>query len=84
MKAKNPSWGVGDIAKELGKKWEVCSNRAKFEALAAKDKKRYEAVSTSQLLLACGRVLHVFQKCSTFCSKLFSGHTLLHPTWPDY
>lgn len=44
MKAQFPSYGVGDIAKELGKRWEVCPNRPKFEQLAAKDKIRYEEV----------------------------------------
>ena len=42
VKAQFPSYGVGDIAKELGKRWEVCPNRPKFEQLAAKDKIRYE------------------------------------------
>jgi len=42
VRAINPSYGVGDIAKELGKRWEVCPNRPKFEAMAAKDKQRYE------------------------------------------
>jgi hypothetical protein len=42
VKAKNPGYSVGDVAKELGKRWEVCPNRAKYEALAAKDKERYE------------------------------------------
>jgi len=45
VKAVYPSYGVGDIAKELGKRWEVCPNKPKFEALAAKDKLRYEQVS---------------------------------------
>jgi hypothetical protein len=42
VRAMYPSYGVGDIAKELGKRWEVCQNRPKFEAMAAKDKLRYE------------------------------------------
>jgi len=42
VKAAHPSYGVCDIAKEMGKKWEVCTNRAKYETLAAKDKERYE------------------------------------------
>jgi hypothetical protein len=42
VRAKYPSYTVGDIAKELGKRWEVCTNRAKFEEIAAQDKKRYE------------------------------------------
>jgi len=36
---------VGDVAKELGRRWEVCTNKAKYEALAAKDKARYEQVT---------------------------------------
>jgi len=42
VKAIHPTYGVGDIAKELGKRWEVCPNKPKFESLAAKDKQRYE------------------------------------------
>jgi len=42
VKAKYPSYTVGDVAKELGKRWEVCPNKPKFEELAAKDKQRYE------------------------------------------
>jgi hypothetical protein len=42
VKSKYPSYGVGDIAKELGKRWEVCTQKPKFEALAQKDKARYE------------------------------------------
>jgi hypothetical protein len=42
VKAAHPSYTVGDIAKELGKRWESCPNRSKFEAIAAKDKQRYE------------------------------------------
>jgi uncharacterized short protein YbdD (DUF466 family) len=42
VKAKFPSYTIGDIAKELGKRWEVCTDRAKYDAIAAQDKKRYE------------------------------------------
>lgn len=44
VKAAHPNYTVGDIAKELGRRWETCSNKAKYEALAAKDKARYEQV----------------------------------------
>jgi len=44
VKAAHPSYSVGDIAKELGRRWETCSNKAKYEALAAKDRARYEQV----------------------------------------
>jgi len=42
VRAAHPSHTVGDIAKELGKRWEVCTNKPKYEAIAAKDKERYE------------------------------------------
>lgn len=43
----NPEYGVGDIAKELGRKWSDAdpSLKQKYEALAEKDKRRYEVVS---------------------------------------
>lgn len=37
-----PDYGVGDVAKELGKRWEVTSDRTKYDGQAQKDKKRYE------------------------------------------
>lgn len=42
VKKDFPNYTVGDIAKELGKRWEKCQNKAKFEALAKADKARYE------------------------------------------
>jgi hypothetical protein len=47
VRAKFPSYAVGDVAKELGKRWEACTNRAKFEALSAKDKERYARESAN-------------------------------------
>lgn len=44
MRAANPGIGVADVAKELGKRWEVCPNKPKFEQLASEDKARYERV----------------------------------------
>lgn len=48
VKALNPEYGVGDIAKELGKKWSDVepSTKSKYEAMAEKDKKRYEVEMT--------------------------------------
>jgi hypothetical protein len=40
-----PNATVGEIAKELGKRWEACTDRAKYEKMAQDDKKRYEKVS---------------------------------------
>lgn len=47
VKALNPEYGVGDIAKELGRKWSDCDAemKSKYEAMADKDKQRYERVS---------------------------------------
>lgn len=44
IKEKNPSFGVADIAKQLGRQWEVVGDKSKYEAQAAKDKARYEKV----------------------------------------
>lgn len=39
-----PDSTVGDVAKELGRRWNDCTEdqKSKYEALAAKDKARYE------------------------------------------
>lgn len=48
MKALNPQYGVGDIAKELGRQWSDVDPaiKSKYEKMAEKDKKRYEVVSS--------------------------------------
>lgn len=52
VKALNPEYGVGDIAKELGKKWSDVGSevKSKYEAMAENDKKRYERVSVQPTL----------------------------------
>ncbi|ESN95018.1 hypothetical protein HELRODRAFT_157726 [Helobdella robusta] len=47
VKAEFPSLSIGEVAKELGKRWEVCKNKDKYEAMAAKDKERYEKEKAS-------------------------------------
>jgi len=49
VKMANPEYGVGDIAKELGKKWSDASPelKSKYEAMAQKDKDRYEREITA-------------------------------------
>ncbi|KAJ8867109.1 hypothetical protein PR048_032972 [Dryococelus australis] len=44
VKAMNPEYGVGDISKELGRRWsDVAPDvKSKYEAMAEKDKARYE------------------------------------------
>lgn len=46
MKSQNPEFGVGDIAKELGRRWAEADSdvKSKYEAMAEKDKARYEKV----------------------------------------
>lgn len=48
----NPEYGVGDIAKELGKKWSDADpeTKSKYEAMAEKDKARYERVKYLNLM----------------------------------
>lgn len=47
VKSENPEYGVGDIAKELGRRWAEADSdeKAKYVAMAEKDKARYEKVS---------------------------------------
>lgn len=42
IRAANPQWSVGQVAKELGSRWGNCSNKTKFQKLAEQDKKRYQ------------------------------------------
>ena len=44
MKAKFPNLAASEVAKEMGKRWEACEDRAKYEKLALKDKERYAKV----------------------------------------
>ncbi|CAH0560218.1 unnamed protein product [Brassicogethes aeneus] len=49
VKAQNPEYGVGDIAKELGRRWADADPelKSKYEQLAAKDKARYDIEMTA-------------------------------------
>jgi len=49
VRAEQPDSSVGDIAKELGKRWGVVTpeHKKKYEQLATKDKARYEKESTA-------------------------------------
>lgn len=42
VRAANPSYTVGDVAKELGTRWGVVTDKTKYEGMAEEDKKRYE------------------------------------------
>jgi len=42
VKKQYPSYGVGDIAKELGRRWGVSTDKPRYEESARKDKARYE------------------------------------------
>ncbi|KAL5111073.1 High mobility group protein DSP1 [Taenia crassiceps] len=42
IRDEHPEWKVGDIAKELGRRWEECTEKAKYDTLAQQDKQRYE------------------------------------------
>ncbi|KAG5876266.1 hypothetical protein JTB14_013003 [Gonioctena quinquepunctata] len=49
VKAQNPEYGVGDIAKELGRRWADAApeDKGRYEALADNDKARYEKEMTA-------------------------------------
>jgi len=49
VRSANPKYTVGEVAKELGKKWGVTTSsaKAKYEAMAAKDKARYAKESAA-------------------------------------
>lgn len=53
LKALNPSLSVGDIAKELGERWNHTAPGDKliYEEAAQRDKERYEKVSGLEPLL---------------------------------
>lgn len=42
VRVSNPDWRVSEVAKELGRRWEGCTARPKFEQQAVRDKLRYE------------------------------------------
>ena len=42
VRSVHPEYRIGDIAKELGHRWEDCCNKEKYERLAVEDKTRYE------------------------------------------
>ncbi|THD27560.1 High mobility group protein DSP1 [Fasciola hepatica] len=42
VRSEHPEWKVGEIAKELGKRWEHCKNKSKYESQAQVEKQRYE------------------------------------------
>lgn len=42
VKDQHPEWRVSDIAKELGRMWEGCTDRQKYDQMAVRDKQRYE------------------------------------------
>lgn len=62
----NPEYGVGDIAKELGKKWSDADpeTKSKYEAMAEKDKARYERVRKPF-------VLNIPYRNHSFFSRIF-------------
>lgn len=49
VKSANPGYGIGDIAKELGRKWGETGDtqKGKYEAMAEKDRARYEREMTA-------------------------------------
>ncbi|ESP01822.1 hypothetical protein LOTGIDRAFT_200052 [Lottia gigantea] len=42
VKAIYPNYTIGEVAKELGKRWEHCGEKKRFEEMTEKDKVRYQ------------------------------------------
>ncbi|CAH8545642.1 unnamed protein product [Heterobilharzia americana] len=42
IRSEHPDWKVSDIAKELGRRWEECTDKERYERRAQNDKLRYE------------------------------------------
>lgn len=78
MKGANPEYGVGDIAKELGRRWADAEpeTKSKYEAMAEKDKARYEKVSfvisASNVRLVLSRLIFFFSQVSYTYSDYIS------------
>ena len=58
VKEQHPEYTLGDIAKELGRRWGECDEvtKANYASMAEKDKARYERVSLTLIqnsLLIC-------------------------------
>lgn len=47
VKGENPEYTMGDIAKELGRRWAAANpdTKSKYDSLSEKDKARYDRVS---------------------------------------
>ncbi|VDL91165.1 unnamed protein product [Schistocephalus solidus] len=63
IKEEHPDWKVADIAKELGRRWEDCSDKPKYEALAQQDKQRYEEVAFAILFSSFCYLLKALISC---------------------
>lgn len=52
VKANNPEYTMGDIAKELGRRWAAADPevKSKYESLSEQDKARYDRVSVLFIL----------------------------------
>ena len=64
VKSNHPDYTVGDIAKELGKRWgEVDETvKSKYEAMAEKDKARYERVrSLFHTFISIYRIYRIYR-----------------------
>ena len=44
VRKEHSDWRVAEVARELGRLWEACSDRDRYEKMATLDKERYEKV----------------------------------------
>lgn len=54
IRSAHPEWRVSEIAKELGRLWDECTDKAPFERQAQSDKLRYEEVSHNLFIKPLG------------------------------
>lgn len=66
MKATNPSLSVGEIAKELGDRWNHTAPEGKqtYEEAAQRDKERYEKVRHDQCFVTSLNIDKLFKSIS--------------------
>lgn len=51
VRSEHPDWKISEISQELGRRWESCKNRTKYESAALVDKQRYEKVRLNLFML---------------------------------
>jgi high mobility group protein B2 len=81
VRTDHPEWRVGEMAKELSKRWEVCPNKPLYEGKAQADKSRYDQEMTLyRQSHNCAQHLLILNcdLCALSCSRLRHRHLHCH------